>query len=325
MSLLSVIKRTTSKSLISVTLGAFLAADIGLGLSLGLGVAVGGLSLGSSPVWAEDHVNPALWKLSDEDSEIWLFGTVHALEKGLQWRTNKINNAFDASSTFYMEAPVNEATPEIMAPLMQKYGLNHSGVPFYNDLSPEGQDFFIKALKSLGIPENAVKNFAPMRPWLVAVTLVTIQMQKQGIDPEAGVDKALWNAAKANGKKLGYLETLDQQFSIFGNLNPQEDIEFFEASMQQLVEDTDMLDQLFGYWKAGKIEDLAELMNASFGDDDKMKAALLTDRNLNWAYQIHKMMRGSGKIFIAVGAGHLGGDKSVQHFLDQLGYEVVRQ
>ncbi len=325
MSFLSVIKRVTSKSLISTVLGAFLAADIGLGLSWGLGVAVGGLSLSSSRVWAEDHVNPAIWKLSDEDSEIWLFGTVHALEKGLDWRTDKINNAFDASTTFYMEAPVNEATPEIMVPMMQKHGINHSGQPFYENLSPEGHAYFMKALKSLGMPENAVGNFAQMRPWLVAVTLVTIQMQAKGIDPEAGVDKVLWNAAKANGKELGYLETLDQQFSIFGNLNPQEDIEFFEASMQQLVEDTDMLDQMFGFWKTGNIEDLAELMNASFGDDDKMKASLLTDRNLNWAYQIHKMMRGSGKIFIAVGAGHLGGDKSVQHFLGQLGYEVVRQ
>ncbi|MFD2205789.1 TraB/GumN family protein [Kiloniella antarctica] len=321
MSFLSVVKHTTSKSLASALLGTLLVADIGLGLT----AATAGLSLSSSQVWADDDVNPALWKLTDADSEIWLFGTVHALEKGLDWRTDKINNAFDAATTFYMEAPVNEATPESMAPMMQEYGINHSGKPFYEDLSPQGRDYFLKTLKSLGISKSAVKNFAPMRPWLAAVTLATFQMQAKGIDPEAGVDKVLWDAAKAEGKKLRYLETLDQQFSIFGNLSPQEDLDFFEGSVQQLVEDTDMLDQLFSFWKKGEIDDLANLMNASFGDDEKMKSALLTNRNLNWAYQIDSMMKGSGKIFIAVGAGHLGGDKSVQHFLKQQGYEAVRQ
>ncbi len=308
---LSSVKGTTCKYLLPAVLAA--------------GLGTGSLAISLSGAFAENTANPAIWKLSDEDSEIWLFGTVHALDKNLRWRTDKINHAFDAATSFYMEAPVNEATPEIMTPLMQKYGLNHSGKPFYEDLSPEGRAYFMRALKSLGMPESAAGNFAPMRPWLVAVTLIFAQMQTQGIDPESGADKALWTAAKADGKKLEYLETLDQQFSIFGNLSPQEDIEFFEASVQQMVEDTDMIDQLFSFWKNGEIEDLAELMNASFGDDEKMKAALLTDRNLNWAYQIHKMMKGSGKTFIAVGAGHLGGEKSVQHFLEQLGYEVVRQ
>ncbi|WP_419905047.1 TraB/GumN family protein [Kiloniella sp.] len=310
MNLLTSLKRATAQFLIPV----FVVTSIG-GSSL---------VLNSSRAIAEDHVNPAIWKLSDEDSEIWLFGTVHALEKNLRWRTDKINRAFDAATTFYTEAPTNDATPEIMAPIVQKYGVNHSGKPFYEDLSPEGRDYFVKALESLGLPENSMVNFAPMRPWLVAVTLVLEQMKAQGIDPEAGVDKVLWDAAKADGKRLGYLESIDLQLSIFGNLSPQEDIELFEATMQQMVEDTNLQDQIFSYWKDGDIEDLAQLMNAAFEDDDKMKAALLTDRNLNWAYQIHKMMRGSGKIFIAVGAGHLGGEQSVQHYLKQLGYEVER-
>ena len=79
-----------------------------------------------------------------------------------------------------------------------------------------------------------------------------------------------------------------------------------------MVEDTDMLDQLFTYWKTGQIEKLATLMNASLDGQDRIKAALLDDRNADWAEQIEDIMRGSGTVFIAVGAGHLGGDQSLQ-------------
>nr|WP_162938110.1 TraB/GumN family protein [Kiloniella sp. EL199] len=284
-----------------------------------------GLGFGLQSVLADDQINPALWKLSDEDSEVWIFGTVHALDPNLQWRTEKIKQAFASADSYYMEAPVADATPETMVPLLQKYAFNKSGIPFYDQLTPADRGNFVRALNSLGIPEEAMQNFANLRPWFTAVTLAGIQMQAEGLNPEAGVDKALWEDAKAAGKELGYLETLEQQLRIFGNMTPEEDLAMFNSSMVQLVEDTDMLDQLFVYWKTGQIEELAALMNASFDGQDRIKAALLDDRNANWAEKIEDIMRGSGTAFIAVGAGHLGGDQSLQWYLERLGYEVVRQ
>ena len=37
--------------------------------------------------------HPALWKLSDADTTIYLFGTIHVLRKDYQWRTPAINRA----------------------------------------------------------------------------------------------------------------------------------------------------------------------------------------------------------------------------------------
>jgi len=37
------------------------------------------------------------------------------------------------------------------------------------------------------------------------------------------------------------------------------------------------------------------------------------------------MMKGSGKIFIAVGSGHLAGEGSVQELLEAKGYKAERQ
>ncbi len=68
---------------------------------------------------ADSNINPALWKLSDEDSVVWIFGTVHALDPNLQWRTEKIKQAFSSADSFYMEAPVTETSQEEMIPLLQ--------------------------------------------------------------------------------------------------------------------------------------------------------------------------------------------------------------
>ncbi|KLN61692.1 hypothetical protein WH96_05015 [Kiloniella spongiae] len=284
-----------------------------------------GLGFGIQSALADSTINPALWKLTDEDSIVWIFGTVHAQDENLQWKTNKIKQAFDSADIYYMEAPIADATPETMIPLLQKHAFNKSSTPFYEQLAPTDRENFVRALNSLGIPEEAMPNFATLRPWFTAVTLAGIQMQAKGLNPEAGVDKALWDDAKAAGKELGYLETLEQQLRIFGDMTPEEDLAMFNSSMVQMVEDTDMLDQLFIYWKTGEIEKLAELMNASFDGQDRIKTALLDDRNANWAEKIEDIMRGSGTVFIAVGAGHLGGDQSLQWYLERLGYEVVRQ
>ena len=49
---------------------------------------------------------------------------------------------------------------------------------------------------------------------------------------------------------------------------------------------------------------------------------MLVRRNTNWADQIQTELEGSGTVFIAVGAGHLAGDDSVQNILERRGVEV---
>ena len=53
--------------------------------------------------------SPALWRLSDDDSEIWLFGTVHLLPPGLQWRSPAFEAAFAAADTIGPERERQDA------------------------------------------------------------------------------------------------------------------------------------------------------------------------------------------------------------------------
>ena len=46
---------------------------------------------------------PALWKVADADTTIYLFGTVHALPQGKEWFDGRIERAFDASDEMVTE------------------------------------------------------------------------------------------------------------------------------------------------------------------------------------------------------------------------------
>ena len=59
-------------------------------------------------------------------------------------------------------------------------------------------------------------------------------------------------------------------------------------------------------------------------DDPKVAEALLYNRNANWANWIKTRLDQPGTVFIAVGAGHLAGAKSVQDLLTQKGIKVTR-
>ena len=52
---------------------------------------------------------PALWKVADKDTTIYLFGTVHALPADKNWFDGRIERAFDASDELVTEIDIGDA------------------------------------------------------------------------------------------------------------------------------------------------------------------------------------------------------------------------
>ena len=79
-------------------------------------------------------------------------------------------------------------------------------------------------------------------------------------------------------------------------------------------------------WVEGDADGLAAIMNEGFEEgDDTFATALLYDRNANWAEWIDARLESTpGTVFIAVGAGHLAGSKSVQDYLAAREIEAER-
>ena len=84
------------------------------------------------------------------------------------------------------------------------------------------------------------------------------------------------------------------------------------------------LDELVSLWASGKPEELGAAMNEALMAHPIIAERMLWDRNVDWADWIVARLNEPGTVFMAVGAGHLAGDKSVQANLAERGIASTR-
>jgi uncharacterized protein YbaP (TraB family) len=267
---------------------------------------------------------PALWKLTDHDSEIYLFGTVHALFEWSKWRNQKIDAAFGSAQTIFFEAPAGADSPQTIQKLLQKHGFNPPGVTLSSYLNRKEKSKLNEAYRTLGVTSNK-QAFEPMRPWLVGVSLATVQLQKQGASPDLGVEKILRTSANSLGKGIQYLETDEQQIKILSSMTREDEVAFLIDGLQAVIEDPDQMTEMVSAWRIGDTQTLSDIMKDSFAGKPAVYQSLIVGRNQDWANQIKTLLDSSGTSFIAVGALHLVGPDSVQNQLAQKGLNVTRQ
>ncbi len=263
---------------------------------------------------------PALWRLSDADSEITLLGTVHMLPPSLKWRSAAIDKALAGADIVYFETETDEAAQGKIAGLVKTMGENPPGVTLTSLLDQSSQRELAAVCVKLKI-DCAVLERA--RPWLAGVQLSVAFVTQQGQAAESGVEHVLEAEAKSAGKTRRYLETAEQQISFFATLPTPVEIGFLKSTMTEILQDNEETDAMTQAWARGDTKTLGgylETMTTEAGPE--IYAALIRNRNDAWADEIDGLMQGKGKIFIAVGAAHLLGPDSVPALLREKGYKV---
>tara|TARA_R110002072_G_scaffold2231_1_gene18349 strand:- start:3031 stop:3918 length:888 start_codon:yes stop_codon:yes gene_type:complete len=280
-------------------------------------LAATGACLLAAPAMAD----PSIWRVSDEDSDIYLFGTVHILRADVEWRTPEVMAAFEAADTVYFEAPVNDpAQAAGMMPLVQQYGLNAAGEPLSSMLGDDGNAALARIAPEVGLSAAMLE---PFRPWLASVTVTVQYISTQGYDPNSGVEAVLWPMASEAGKTLAYFETLEEQLGFFGDLPRDIEVEMLEQTLDQIEDAPGMLDGLVTAWANGDQATIDRLMNGEFREGSpEVYQVIIVDRNERWVDDIQTLLDGSGTVFVAVGAGHLPGEQGVVNLLRAEGITV---
>ncbi|MBO9697438.1 MAG: TraB/GumN family protein [Sphingopyxis sp.] len=269
---------------------------------------------------ATTGADPALWVVKDDDTTIYLFGTVHVLKPGLGWFDEAVKSAFDKSDQLMLEMVMPEDQAAV-AKEMMPLAIDQSGKTLSSRLDPEQLKAYQTALASLGI---APAQFDMFEPWFPAMTLSVLPLAKLGYDPEQGVERLLTSSAKKTGKPVSGLETLGQQLGFFDALPETQQIAFLNSVVKDLDKLGPQLDKMVAQWAKGDPDALAVTMNESLAATPELAKTLLWDRNARWADQLKARMDQPGTVFVAVGAGHLAGEKSVQDYLKARGLTVKR-
>ena len=265
------------------------------------------------------EAGPALWKVADEDTTIYLFGTVHALPKDVEWFRGPIATALASAQVLVTEIPPGALKqPEVQQAFLARAMLPE-GQTLRALLTAEQRTTVEGALAKLGLPDAA---FDKVEPWFAAITLATMPMLKAGYSMEAGVENAV-EAKLGEGAKREALETVEAQLALFDEMPMDVQIAYLVSVAEQMDKVVPSMDAMVAAWAKGDADGLAKLMNEEL-DDPVLADRLLYARNRDWAGWVEARLANPGTVFVAVGAGHLAGANSVQDYLGREGVTVTR-
>ena len=265
---------------------------------------------------------PAIWKITDLDSTLYLFGTVHLLPDGADWQRNDMRAAFDEVGTVYFETP-DDAKANLEATLLQQtYGLYDSGERLTDYLDNSALNALTAAVHNVDLRYGVIVSF---KPWLAADILSLAAAEAAGFKAGNSADAVLRVRAANDGKVIKYLDDMRTYIEAVALLPDYIQIESLEGTIRNFDNIGKDIKTVNAAWIVGNTDMLdAELIRATQKKSPEMYKVLFTERNAKWAQVLDQFMMGDSNAMAVVGIGHLLGEHSIPIHFRELGYDVER-
>jgi uncharacterized protein YbaP (TraB family) len=273
----------------------------------------------AAPAKTSDIATPAIWKLSDKDTTIWLFGSVHVLSPDIRWFEGPVAKAFEKSDELVVETELN-ADATTSRTLLER-AFDRNGKPLRSELTPKQRAAYDKRLAAYSLSPATFDQF---KPWFAATSLTTIAYSRLGFASDKGVEMTLFAEARKAGKPIISLETLEAQVALLDSFSRPVQLKMLETTLDELDEGTAHVTALIDSWRTGDEKALADQMNDGMDELPELRAVLLDQRNERFADWIARRMAKPGTVFVAVGAGHFGGKHNVRELLEAKGFRIKR-
>jgi uncharacterized protein len=285
-----------------------------------LGLAT--VSIGAAPAPAPQPVgHPALWEVSDPDTTIYLFGTIHLLPANYRWESPKIEQAVQKSDKLYVETIVDPDHPQGIIAALNSLGYKSGLPPLANRIAPSKRPLLEAAIAKTGIPRPA---WDRMKTWTAAFILLGVQYTGLGLAGDNGPELTLRHEFAAANKPVGQLESNAEQLGFFNSLPDSAQRALLEGAVEKPETMGKEFDQMLKAWARGDVSAIATTFNEDLSDTPALMDALLKQRNATWKGWIEQRLASPGTVMLAVGAGHLAGPDSVVNLLKKDGYRVRR-
>jgi len=270
---------------------------------------------------APPQARPALWEVSDADTTIYLFGTIHLLPTNYQWRTAKFNQAVANSQQLVVETIVDLQQPTEILAAKRNLGYSPGLPPIVDRVPPTKVGLLRSTIAKSGVPEEY---FNSMETWLAAFELLGVRFREIGLKGEEGPEQTLRNEFQAARKPIGQLETNTEQLGYFDKLPESAQRLLLEGAIEEPKSMDNDFARMLASWSKGDVKAISVSFNRELSVSPPLKEALLHRRNANWSRWVERRMASPGSVMVAVGAGHLAGPDSLVAMLKNEGYKVRR-
>lgn len=294
-----------------------------ISLKITLLFVLGVLCFGFSPQHETKMGDPEpkmslLWKIEGNGlrEPSYLFGTMHMIQREYFYFPSTLEKVIRKSDVVVTEIALDKMDDQAEA-LKHVYLREGNLFDFF---SKEQQDTILQWAESKLMlkKEPFLAAFGKMKPFVILQTVVQLNFFGKTESYEMKIREV---ADKNNVPFLGF-ETIAEQISFFDKLSREEQAEMVMESLRDEQKNIEMMVEMQGIYKRQQLDSLHYLIHRDGGVIAERESTFLGQRNKRWIPQIKEIMHRQ-KAFIAVGAGHLGGDEGVIRLLRDEGYTLT--
>jgi uncharacterized protein YbaP (TraB family) len=262
---------------------------------------------------------PPVWVVHDKDSELVLFGSVHLLPAGLDWRPPELARALKQADDVWFELPIDPATEAQVTRLATEQGVLPADQSLFKMLPAPDVTRLVRVAGTYGADPAVLDR---LRPWLAEVALSGAAYKKAGAGAGDGVEEAVAAQVPSTATRHAF-ETAQEQIDILSGAPLAEQIRSLRQTVQEMEDDPDAYAQLVRAWMAGDLKTLdREALQPLRKASPALFQRLVTDRNARWVKTLDERLKGHGRTVVVVGMGHLIGPGGLPARLRALGYSV---
>lgn len=270
---------------------------------------------------------PAIWLIEDNDTKIYLFGTIHVFPASLDWRSPRLDQVIREADELVMETPDASAAEMFDSDRLFRPMMMGKSVPLLSRVSPEARPALQAVLEATPLQAEV---YDEMHLWAVAFLLQGYMLsQAYAEEGQAvamtGAEEVLGEIFRKSRRPISGVETVEEQIAVFSTMPLAVQRRFLEATV--LGDGSGEAAEPSGVpmtdddWISGDVEAIAAGMQEMAPE---LYEPLLTRRNRNWTGWLSRRMERPGTVLFAVGAGHLAGPQSVQRMLAERGITARR-
>ncbi len=265
---------------------------------------------------------PAIWRIADADTTIYLFGTIHSLPIGFRWRNPGLEAVILRADSLLLES-VEEETEGI--DLMLGLAGRESMPPLQDRISPRYHAKLAAFQRTL--PAALVEQMDAMPTWAAALSVSAVRDMLAGEVSAQGADDWLEHHFRSVGKPV---EAIEDSGSVVESINAVPEAaqrRMLEAALITPARRREVLEGPAHAWARGEVGPDSPLiiMPEDLDPSSALADPMLTRRNAAWVEElIARLDSRSGVILFAAGAGHFVGSGSVLEMLETRGVAIER-
>lgn len=287
-------------------------------LWLGLFTAIG-FSAFAQPVKKTPALtNTLLWRISGKNiaTPSYLFGTMHMLCADDIQLSDSLASAIQKADNVYLELDMDNLFEMMSAMTKMKMRNDTTLADLLTKDEYEKIKTYFKENSGI-IPFSMLETYKP----LLAASMI---MEQQGgqCDNMISMEQLIMQEAKKNDVKIKGMETMEYQLSIFDSIpygfQAKQLVKMVEEGQKDNGSEMKEVTDAYRNQQLSKMEELTKKEDMGI---ESFANLLLYNRNANWTKKLEGLLADKSLV-IAVGAGHLPGEKGVINLLRKAGYKV---